>query len=96
MARKYAKAGNTIEFTAKGAGNHDVYFNGIPAELKKLSSHNNIVNEAKDAVRKQGAKIVLFEFTKLSEKHYKEINKLSQKYNIHGKYINPGGTIKNF
>ena len=64
----------------------DAKINGILAEFKSLSSHNNIVKEAKDAVRKKGAKIVVFEFEHETEKIYKQILIL-QKKSIHGKYF---------
>jgi len=63
----------------------DAKINGILTEFKSLSSHNNIVKEAKDAVQKKGAEIVLFEFEKETEKIYKQILVL-QKIGIHGKF----------
>jgi len=43
-----------------------ININGIAAELKRASSHNNILNYAKKAIFKQNAKIVLFEFVEMS------------------------------
>src|SRR5690606_33735568 len=56
----------------------DIRFNGIPADLKKTGSHNNIVKEAKDAIRKKNAEIVVFEFTKETPAIYAEIERLKQ------------------
>ena len=86
MARVFAKAGYEIVFTEDGANNHDVFFNGIPADLKRLSSHINIIRHAKYATRNQGAEWVLFEFTKETKEIYTELEKLGRR-NIHGKYF---------
>lgn len=48
----------------------DILLDNTTAELKKLSSHNNIVKEAKDAIKKKGAQIIVFEF----EHNTKEIH----------------------
>ena len=37
--------------------------NGVMADLKRLSSSNNIYQEGKDARYKKGADLILFEFT---------------------------------
>lgn len=96
MARHFAKSGNSIVFTSAGASNYDITFNGIPAELKRLSSHNNIRKEAKSATKDQGAKIVLFNFPTSSPEIHKELNKLSAK-GIHGKYyFGKSGKIHDF
>jgi hypothetical protein len=49
-------------------------------ELKKLSSSNNIVNEAKNAVRKKGASVIIFEFPEFTGKIQSELKKLKVKY----------------
>ena len=85
-ARVFAHAGYRIDFTPKGAGTHDVFINGVPADIKQLSSHNNIARHAKEAVRKQGAKVVLIELSKRTPEIQKEIEKLSRN-GIHGKYF---------
>ena len=54
----------------------DILLNGKTAELKKLSSHNNIVKEAKDAVRKKNAKVVVFEFKERTDAIWRELQKL--------------------
>lgn len=85
MARIFAHAGDKIVFTPKGAGNHDVFCNGVPAELKKTGSANHIVHHAEKAVAKQGAKIVLFEFTKDNKDIRDKIAELRRK-GYKGKY----------
>jgi len=80
MCLNYAKSGNTIEMlrSPERESIPDVNFNGILADLKKTSSHNNIVKYAKHAIFDQGAKIVLFEFEKETSKIYDEILKLKR------------------
>lgn len=36
MARIFAKAGHRVLFTQKGAGNHDVFFDGVATEFKQV------------------------------------------------------------
>ena len=55
-----------------------VNINGIAAELKRASSHNNILNYAKKAIFKQNAKIVLFEFVEMSGGIWNELNKMKR------------------
>ncbi len=55
---------------------YDIILDGKPAELKKMRSHNHIVREAKEAVRKKGAEIVVFEFDRMTEAIQLELNKL--------------------
>jgi hypothetical protein len=54
----------------------DVTINGIFADLKRLSSHNNIVNCAKKAIYKQGAIIILFQFEIETGKVHKQLEML--------------------
>ena len=54
----------------------DILLDGAAAELKKLSSHNNIVKEAKDAIRKKNAEIVVFEFAQNTDDIWRELDKL--------------------
>lgn len=86
MARVYAQAGDRIEFSSKSAGTHDIYANGIPAELKRVKSHNNIIGEAKDAVKRQGAKLVYFEFSQENQAIHDKISELRRK-GYKGKYF---------
>lgn len=85
-ARVFALAGHKVEFTPHGAANHDVYCDGIPADIKKLSSANNIVRHAKHAMRRQGAKIVLFEFSNKAYEIKMALQTLSKK-GVHGLYF---------
>lgn len=66
MAKVFAQSGHHIILLEEVAGksSSDVLIDGIPADLKSTGSHNNIVKYAKKATREQGAKMVLFEFTK--------------------------------
>lgn len=82
-ARKLAQHGYRVDFTAKGAGNHDIYLNGIPAELKKVNSYKQIVYHATKAVTRQGAQKVVFDFQKETREIHGELNKISTK-GIHG------------
>lgn len=59
----------------------DILLDSKAAELKKLSSHNNIVKEAKDAIRKKNAEIVVFEFEQNTDAIWRELGKL-RKLNI--------------
>lgn len=80
MSKVYAQNGFKIQMLEEipRISSPDVLANGIPAELKSLSSHNNIVKEAKKATQKQGAKIVLFEFKNENEEIYKEMDKFKK------------------
>ena len=89
MARVFAKSGYKIVFTENGANNHDVFIDGVAADLKRLESHNHIVRHAKHATRNQGAELVLFEFTKETKEIYTELEKLTRR-DIHGKYFFSG------
>lgn len=89
ISRVYAQAGAQIIFTPQGAGTHDIFYNGIPAEIKRISSHNNILKEAHSALKKQGAKIVLFEFTKETPQIHNKISELKRK-GYHGHYFFSG------
>jgi hypothetical protein len=53
-----------------------VRINGVLGDFKRLSSHNNIVREAKNAVRKQGAKVVLFQFDNETDAIHKQLEVL--------------------
>jgi hypothetical protein len=66
MSMAFARNGYKIEMLRERSGfsSSDITINGVMAELKKTSSHNNILNYAKKAIEKQGAKMILFEFEK--------------------------------
>jgi hypothetical protein len=80
MAMVFAQNGYRIKMLKEmpRVSSPDVTINGIPADLKKLSGHNNIVRHAKEAVRKQGAKIVLFEFDAMTDAMHKQLNILKE------------------
>lgn len=85
MARVYAKAGGRIIFTPIGEGNHDIFYNGIPAELKRVSSPRQVEHHCRHATKHQGAKVILFEFTHKSPEFHKAINKVKA-LGFRGKY----------
>jgi hypothetical protein len=91
MSMVFARNGYKVEMLKERSGfsSSDITINGAKADLKRVSSHNNIVKDAKKAVRKQGAEMVLFEFEKETKEIYSEIKKLSGK-NIHGRYYFTG------
>lgn len=68
-----------------------VKMNGEYADLKALSSANNIVRHGKDAIQKQNAEKVVFKFPDTIDriKMHKELNKLVSK-NIHGVFYFEG------
>jgi len=80
MSKIFAKSGYKIELLEEipRIPSPDARINGILADLKKISSHNNIVKEAKSAVYKQGAEIVLFEFENNTKKIHEELDKLKR------------------
>jgi hypothetical protein len=80
MAMAFAKSGYRIEMLEEhpGVSSSDITINGVAAELKKTSSHNNIVSYAKKAVEKQGAEIVLFELDTITGKIHDELNRLKR------------------
>ena len=86
MCKVLARNGNTIEFLADKKGSYDIHFNGITADLKKTSSHNNVEKYAKDAIREQNAEIVIFEFENNTKEIHAKISKLVKTYNINGFY----------
>lgn len=75
MALVYAQNGYRIELWDEIAGisSPDGSLNSITVDFKSVATHNNIVKYAKKAIRKQGAEIVLFEFTNETEAIHKEI-----------------------
>jgi hypothetical protein len=95
MSMVFAKNGYKIEMLKKvpRVSSPDVTINGMKADLKCISGHNNIVRDAKKAVRKQGAEMALFEFEKETKEIYNEIEKLSGK-GIHGRYYFTGKESK--
>jgi len=78
MSLNYAKAGYAIEMLEEipGVPSPDVRFNTTKGDMKKISSHNNIVNEARDAIYKKKADIILFEFTVETKDIYLRLDRL--------------------
>ncbi|MDR1169604.1 MAG: hypothetical protein LBK97_02065 [Prevotellaceae bacterium] len=78
MSMVFAQNGYRIEMLKElpRIPSPDVTINGMKADLKHVSSHNNVVRHAKKAVRKQGAEIVLFEFENNTKKIQEELDKL--------------------
>ncbi len=78
MCLVFAEAGHRIEMLEEDPNkcSHDVNIDGIPAELKRTGSANNIVKYAKKSIRKQGAKVVLFQFEENTRSVQLELMKL--------------------
>ena len=79
MCQILAKNGYKVEYLKLTEGSFDIKLNGISADLKKTASHNNILDYAKKAVYKQGAKLVIFEFEKETAHIKEELKKLKEK-----------------
>lgn len=91
MCKLFAKGGHSIVHLneVSGISSSDVLFDGIKADLKRTKSPSNIFYYAKYAIRKQNAKIVLFQFDGWNSRFNAEIKNL-QKENIHGYFIITG------
>ena len=64
MCTVLAKNGYAVEYLKEIQGRYDILLNGVPADLKKTASHNNILDYAGRAVYRQGARAVVFELEK--------------------------------
>jgi hypothetical protein len=73
-----AQNGYAVEYLKEAQGSYDILLNGIPADLKKTASHNNIVDYAKKAVYRQGARAVVFEFKNNTKKIQEELDKVKK------------------
>lgn len=80
MATTFAKHGfrQQLILEPENTAGVDVICNGIKADYKQLSSHNNILKQAKHAIAKQGANMILFEFTKRNPKIGEKLHQLKQ------------------
>lgn len=78
MCQAFARAGYRIEHLPEqpGVSSPDVTINGRPADLKRVSSHNNIVRHAVKAVKKQGAEEVLFQVDTMTDEVRREFTVL--------------------
>ena len=87
MCRVFADNGYKIEMLEEvpRISSPDVLINGVPAELKSLTSYKQIVRRAKHAIEEQGAKMVLFELPLQSIEVEKELDKL-RRQGINGFY----------
>ena len=97
MALKYASFGFQIEhrYERPGYSSPDAYLrrhgmgslfvNGQLADFKSTKSANNIVKYGEYAIKKQGAQLVMFEFTVYAKGIANGLKALSQK-GIHGYY----------
>lgn len=98
MSANYANAGNSVTMLPEvpRIPSADVMFNGVLGELKKLSSHNNIIKEAKDAIFKKNAEVVLIEFKGETSLIHAELIKLREKYgiNVYYYFTDHAGVIK--
>ena len=100
MAKNLANAGYRVEMLQEvpRVSSPDILLNGIKADLKSASSHNNILKYAQEAVNKQGAEIVIFEFTIDTPKIRERIEELRRKGFVSYYYFSskPKEIIKNF
>ena len=84
MCKVAADNGHAIEFlqgTNRPKGyTYDIYFDGMPTDLKATSSHNNVEKYVKKAALSQGAECVLFEFSNKNSKIYKALRDAHRKY----------------
>ncbi|MCQ2606024.1 MAG: hypothetical protein MJ204_05730 [Bacteroidales bacterium] len=80
----------------KKEGRYDITLNGIPADLKCMSGSGNIIKRAHYAIRKQGAKLIVFQFMEWNDKYKQALSQLSLD-NIHGYYfIDNKNDLKSF
>jgi hypothetical protein len=79
MCQTLALNGHRIEYLAEVEGQYDITIDGQTADLKKTASHNHVVDYARKAVKRQGAKVVVFEFEKETKEVYKELEALKKR-----------------
>lgn len=91
MCRVFAENGYRMEHQAEvpGVSSPDVLIDGKPADLKRVSSHNNIVRHAVKAVKKQGAEEVLFQVDTFTNEVRREFAVL-KRMNIKVRYFITG------
>jgi hypothetical protein len=92
MAMVFAQNGYRIEMLEEvpRIPSPDVRIDGMLGDLKRLHTHNNILREAKSAIRSQGAEVVLFSFAHETTDIHAELQKLYRRYNIHALYVFDG------
>lgn len=81
MCKVLAKNGWQVEMLEEksGVSSPDINMDGIAADLKRLSSANNIERHAKEAIEKQGASVIVFQFDKETEQIHLKLRKLKKK-----------------
>lgn len=81
MCRVFAKCGYRVEHQAEqpGISSPDILIDGLKADLKRVSSHNNVVKYARKAIEKQGAECVLFQIDNMTEQMRNELNALKRR-----------------
>lgn len=81
MCQSFARAGYRIEHQAEqpGISSPDVLIDGMKADLKRVSSHNNVVKYARKATEKQGAECVLFQIDDMTDQMRSELNALKRR-----------------
>lgn len=81
MCRTFARCGYRIEHLAEhpGVSSPDVRIDGMKADLKRVSSHNNVVKYARKAVEKQGAEYVLLQIDNMTEQMRSELEALKRR-----------------
>ena len=81
MCRTFANAGYRIEHLPEtpGISSNDILINGVPAELKRVKNHNNILKYAVKAVKRQGAKEVLFQLDAMTDAVRFELAKVKKR-----------------
>ena len=91
MSRVFAENGYKIEMLEEipRIPSPDVTINGILADLKSVSGHNNIVKYATKAIYQQGAELILFRFDMMDELILAAINALKLR-KIKGMYFVAG------
>lgn len=84
-----ADNGYVVELLAEvpGCSSADIRLDGTLAELKSPHTAINISRYGRDAIRRQGAKLIVFEFKKLSSQVLKQLRTLTTMYHIHGLYF---------
>ncbi|MCQ2959486.1 MAG: hypothetical protein MJ198_04775 [Bacteroidales bacterium] len=70
----------------KEEGTYDITLNGIPADLKRMTSSSNIVKNASYAIHKQNAQLIIFQFDKWDDSFREKVGVLKQKH-IQGYYF---------
>ncbi len=85
MAKVFARDGHEIEMLDEDSRElrNDANIDGVPAEMKRIITSNNIERAAAKAKYKQNARIVLFQFDKDDERIRLDLLKLQRKgYNV--------------